>query len=124
MTRAIVQTDTILCGRWRLDGTTVAVAMIREDGNRMGKENTLASYAFMDLTDHEYDAIMAFDWPDLRPVIVGMAHASVFIACVCGEDTPKASSAAQVDVHCVCGRTWEVEVSARLRDPDRGVMVA
>ena len=58
MARLLVRDPEVLSGRWRLEGTTISVAMIREDGNRMGREMTLRAFAFVDLTGEEYDAAM------------------------------------------------------------------
>ena len=114
MTRPIVQHPLIMAGRWRLDGTTISVADIRHDGHRLGRTDTLRAYGFLDLTDPELDAIMAFDFPAVRELVVNLASSSVKVECTCGEDTPAASTEPIVTVHCICGRIWQVSVTTRL----------
>ena len=113
MTRAIVRDPDILFGRWRLDQTTMPVALIRDDGNRMGRDDTMRAYGFMDLTDDEYSAVMAFDFPEVRDLNIGLVYASVLVNCVCGEDTPWLAKGSLADVHCICGRNWDVQIGVQ-----------
>ena len=117
MTRAIVQDPGILAGRWRLDHTTMSIATIREDGNRMGREDTIRLYEFMDLSEDEYSAIMVFDFPEVRGLTVDMMYSSVLVQCVCGEDTPSITKDSAANVFCICGRTWKVQVGVQGVEP-------
>lgn len=115
MSRAIVRTDEILGGRWRLDGTTVPIALIRTDETRFGPKDTLRQYRFMHLTAAELDEVLAFDFPGVRPETLTVNCAAVTMHCVCGEDTPQTSVGTEsVEVDCVCGRTWRVTANHRL----------
>jgi hypothetical protein len=114
MARLIVQDPTVLSGRWRLDGTTIAIAMLREDGNRQGRELTLQSYAFMDLTGEEYDAAMEFEFPELRKLVINPVRSIVLIECVCGEEKTASTEEAILEVPCICGRTWNIKLDPKL----------
>ena len=114
MTREIVQHPLVMEGRWRLDGTTIPIADIRRDGIRMGRENAKRAYGFLELTDEEFDAIIAFDFPAVRELVLHLTSAAVRMECVCGETTPAASQNGMVDVLCICGRTWRVRITAQL----------
>jgi uncharacterized protein (DUF433 family) len=113
MARLIVRDPAILSGRWRIEDTQISVAMIREEGNQVGREETMSTFAFMNLTIEEYEAVMEFDFPDLRAVIVESvrASASVIVQCACGEDTPALVTDFANGVPCICGRKWKVRIN-------------
>jgi hypothetical protein len=112
--RSIIRNDSILSGRWCLDGTEIAIAAILAD-YKLGREACLDQYASSLLTEEELDAILAFEFPSIREVNVRVEHYSVTVHCECGEDTTVAESWPEGQVECICGRQWEVVVSARLR---------
>ena len=114
MSRAIIRSDDILGGRWRLEGTTVPIALIRIDA-RYGERDTLAQYRFIGLTAEELATVLAFEFPDVRRAQLTVDYASVTVHCVCGEDTPEIGvSTANTEVHCVCGRKWRLETTQQL----------
>jgi hypothetical protein len=112
--RLIVRDPAILSGRWRLEDTQISVAMIRDEGNDVGREETLNTFAFMNLTVQEYEAVMDFDFPDLRGVIVDPLLLSVIVECACGEDTPAVITDLENGIRCICGRWWRIHVEPRL----------
>ncbi|HET7056643.1 MAG TPA: hypothetical protein VFI12_09275, partial [Thermomicrobiales bacterium] len=99
-------------GRWRFEGTTIPIAAIRSD-LRYGRTATKAQYRFMDLTDDEIDAALAFEYPAVRPSSLDVEYASVIVQCVCGEDTSVTSLAPRAEVvECICGRTWRIVINS------------
>jgi hypothetical protein len=113
--RSIVRNDNVLSGRWVLDGTEIAIAAILAD-YKLGREACLETYASSFLTEDELDAIIAFEFPAIRDVAVRVEHYSVTIHCECGEDTTVAEIWPTGHVECICGRVWDVVVTARLRE--------
>ena len=113
--RSIVRSDEILSGRWCLDGTEIAIAAILAD-YKLGREACLETYASSFLTEDVLDAIIAFQFPSVRDVAVRVEHYSVTVHCECGEDTTVAELWPTGHVECICGRAWDVIVTARLRE--------
>jgi hypothetical protein len=112
--RAIVRHGDILGGRWRLEGTSVPIALIRSDA-QLGQAETLRQYRFMELTAAELSDVLAFAFPEVRGSRLMVNYASVTIHCVCGEDTPGTSVGPRMsDVHCICGRVWQLETVQHL----------
>jgi len=109
-TRAIIRNPGILDGRWTIARTSIAVAQIRADLNRMSRADVLRSYRFMQLTDDELDRIDAFPFDPVREVDLAPTYASVLMGCVCGEDTPVVITETKHIAHCICGRDWAVTV--------------
>lgn len=114
--RAIVRDDHILSGRWRFEGTTIPVAAIRSDFH-YGRKETKAQYKFMDLTDQEIDAALAFVFPEVRDHGLTVQYASMQIECVCGEDVSLTKLRPSKEIiSCVCGRRWRISVTSQLED--------
>ncbi len=100
--RKIVSTSDTLGGRYRLDGTRMPIASIREWGSR---EDAAQAYPHLNLTDGEWDMIRDFDWPEKgKPVIDRMT-------CSCGEylNTEDRIDDDPGPATCfACGREWEL----------------
>jgi hypothetical protein len=110
--RAIVRDAAVLCGRWCLEGTTLAIAEIRADYHSI-PDRLPGSYKYLDVTPAELEAILAFPFPALRPTQVNLLYGAFQVECECGEDTP----AALTDIHdrpvrCICGREWWIRLVA------------
>ena len=110
MTRPIVRDPRVMAGRWYLAGTKIPIAAIRRDGVLGGRIETQALYSFLQLTDAEYDRIMAFPFPEIRAFALAVRHADFSVECVCGEDTEITTQKSLLEVPCVCGRTWKITV--------------
>jgi hypothetical protein len=110
MSRPIVRNPVMLGGRWHLESTSISVAQIRADINRMSKEDVLRSYAFMHLSENEYEAVRTFDFTAVRQTMTAPAFATVVVECECGEDTLVALQGHTGVGNCICGRDWEVEL--------------
>jgi uncharacterized protein (DUF433 family) len=117
MARLIVRDPDILSGRWRIEDTLVSVAMIREEGNLVGRDETMLTFEFMGLTLQEYEAVMDFEFPDLRGVVIENVFSSVIVQCACGEDTPALITDFANGVPCICGRKWKIRMQPWL-DPN------
>jgi uncharacterized protein (DUF433 family) len=113
MARLIVRDPDVLSGRWRIEDTLISVAMIREEGNDVGRAETLHTFEFMNLTVQEYEAVMDFEFPDLRGVVVDPVLLSVIVQCACGEDTPALLTDIENGIPCICGRKWKIQMIPR-----------
>jgi uncharacterized protein (DUF433 family) len=114
MSRNIVRDNNVLSGRWRFEGTTIPIAAIRSD-YQFGRRETKKQYAFMDLTDEEIDAALAFEFPLIRELQTVVEYASLTVNCVCGEDTHQAAVWPVFEiVDCICDRHWRVSVLTEL----------
>ena len=112
--RAIVRDAAVLCGRWCLEGTTLAIAEIRADYHSI-PDRLPGSYKYLDVTPAELEAILAFPFPALRPTQVNLLYGAFQVACECGEDTPAAlTDISTHPVHCICGRDWWIRLVAEL----------
>lgn len=108
--REIVRDPNILSGRWRFDGTSIAVADVRLDADA-SREAATARYRFAGLTDDEITSAMAFVFPDVRTTQVNLEYAAVVVNCACGEDTYKSGlTAMRTIVECACRRKWRITV--------------
>jgi hypothetical protein len=109
MTRAIVQSPMVLDGRWTLAGTSIPIAQIRYDLNRMSRADVLRSYRFLQVTDDELDRVAAFSFEPIRELSLSVTTASVTVHCQCGEDTPVAITETKHVANCICGRDWDIK---------------
>ena len=116
--RPIVRDPNILSGRWRIDGTEIAIAAIRQDC-ALGMEDIKRQYRSAHLTDEEIQAALVFEFPAVREPDIEIHLSSLTVHCECGEDTPQAAGAgSQVQiVTCVCGRRWRISLHV---ERDRG----
>src|SRR5215218_407309 len=115
MTRPIVRDSAMLDGRWHIRGTSILVAQIKTDINRMPKADVLRSYAFMHLSEDEYETVRAFDFAPVRETKPVPAFATVVVECECGEDTLTALHGQTGVANCICGRDWDVELIPAVR---------
>ena len=83
--RPIVRDANILSGRWRIDGTMIPVADVRND-YRFGHDGA-GDYHFQDLSRAEITAALNFIFPAIRTTEVEMPYGVVSIECECGETT-------------------------------------
>jgi uncharacterized protein (DUF433 family) len=121
--RPIVRTPEVLSGRWRIDGTDIAVAAIREDIG-LGLKELTRLYQDANLTNEEIQAALGFRFPPVRDVIVEHFLTSLTVHCECGEDTPHAAIGEEVQVKCVCGRIWRISLNIeRLTEPDQPELI-
>ena len=115
--RRIVRCDSILSGRWHLEGTTIPIAVIRADA-QFGRAELLRQYKFMRLTNAEIDAIVAFAFPPLDEVAIDLSLSSLTLRCVCGEEAYGTavivSGRRSHAIACICGRTWRLSVTPEL----------
>jgi uncharacterized protein (DUF433 family) len=110
--RPIVRDPLILGGRWRLDGTTFAIAEIKADHAARPPEGD-ALYHYEDVTATELEAALAFAFPVVRETQVSVLFGSITVACECGEDTHCRVGDVRTDsVQCICGREWWIRVVA------------
>jgi uncharacterized protein (DUF433 family) len=115
MGRAIVSKPGHLGGRYHLEGTNIAVAMIR--GDLAAGEDVLELYANIKLTADEVESILSFDFPAMREPSLGDTVMPWILNCSCGEETLISDITHPcLDVMCICGRTWRV--SARISQVD------
>lgn len=116
--RPIVRDPNILSGRWRIDGTEIAIAAIRQIYAH-GMDDIKRQYRSAHLTDEEIQAALAFEFPAVREPDVEIHLSSLTVHCECGEDTPQAAGAGnQMQmITCVCGRRWRVSLHV---ERDRG----
>jgi uncharacterized protein (DUF433 family) len=111
--REIVHDPNVMGGRWHFSGTGVAIAAVRQDHKSLSERD--GSYRYMNLTDEEIARALAFDFPAVRSSELDVQYASVTMHCVCGEDTPHATTwPGEIQVECPCGRVWLVTVNFRL----------
>jgi uncharacterized protein (DUF433 family) len=108
--RPIVRDPDILSGRWRIDGTQITVAAIRED-RELGIPEIRRHYRGAYLTEAEIRAALNFEFPPVREPGVDIYLSSVTVRCECGEDTPLATTGPDMRIECVCGRQWRVSLS-------------
>ena len=113
--RDIVRDADILSGRWHFEGTTIPIAAIISDHD-YGHDELKDQYRFMNLSDEEIKAAMAFEFPEVRDPVAYLEYASVTMECVCGEETRKAATSPEVEtVECPCRRTWHLVITPELR---------
>jgi uncharacterized protein (DUF433 family) len=109
--RKIVRDPAILAGRWRLAGTMLPIAEVRNDFY-LGHTGPLASYRFAGLTAEDIAAVLAFDFPAIQEPTVELRPASVVVHCACGETTEQFGDGwPETEVDCVCGRCWCVRLT-------------
>jgi hypothetical protein len=108
VTRAFVRNPMILDGRWTVDGTSIAVAQIRADLERMSRADVMRCYRFMELTEAEIDRVAAFPFEPIRDLTLTSTFTSVTVNCLCGEDTPVVIMETKHVAHCICGRDWNL----------------
>lgn len=108
--RTIVRDPAILAGRWRLDGTTLPIADIRNDFY-LGHDGPIQTYRFAGLSAEDIAAVLTFDFPSLQEPRVELTPSTVVVHCACGEVTEQFSAGWQeTEVDCVCGRCWCVRL--------------
>ena len=109
--RAIIRDDTIVSGRWHFEGTAIPIGAMRL--HRKAYIGPADHYSYLDLTPDEIAAGLTFDFPPIRDLAVQMVYAGFTLLCECGEETHQTMSGfAQVEVECICGRQWLVNLSA------------
>ena len=86
--RPIVRDSNMLSGRWRIDGTEIAIAAIGQD-YAQGMEELKRQYRSAHLTDEEIQAALAFEFPAVREPDVEIPLSPLTVHCECGEDTPR-----------------------------------
>lgn len=121
--RDIIRDPNVLSGRWRFDGTSIAVADVRTDADgNLDRANE--KYRYAGLTDEEIQAAMTFVFPDVRVTEVNLEYAAVVVSCACGEDTYKSGLSTEVTiVDCACRRRWRITVTpVPANDPSHVVM--
>lgn len=117
--RDIVRDPNILSGRWRFDGTSIAIADVLND-HGADLEDAETKYRFAGLNDEDIQAAMTFVFPDVRTTQVNLEYAAVVVSCACGEDTYKSGLTPAVSiVECACRRTWKITVEHLLDREDR-----
>jgi uncharacterized protein (DUF433 family) len=116
--RPIVRDPDVLGGRWHFAGTTITVADVRlllSAADPAHAQDTLAIYAAAGLTAEDLAAAQAFDFPDLHEVSIELTVPRVTVNCVCGEHTTVTAAGPALSlVPCPCGRTWRIDVAAKL----------
>jgi uncharacterized protein (DUF433 family) len=118
--RAIVRDDGVLSGRWHFEGTTIPIAAIVSD-HHFGHSELKTQYRFMNLSDDEISAALAFTFPVIRPSLAFVDYASITVSCVCGEDTHKAATGPEVQmIECPCRRTWSIDLAPVLAVDNSG----
>ena len=120
--REIVRDPNVLSGRWRFEGTSVAVADVLTDAGA-SREHAEKKYRYAGLSDEEIQAAMTFVFPDVRTTEVNLEYAAVVVNCACGEDTYKSGLSEMVSiVDCACRRRWRITVTpVPAGDPDSDV---
>lgn len=109
--RAILRDPNILFGRWRFDGTSIAVAEVRA-AYHADPQSALAAFHRQGLTREDIDSALAFSFPDVRSLSVSQDYASVTVHCVCGEDSSATlQHPTGAIVKCPCGRRWRMDLS-------------
>jgi uncharacterized protein (DUF433 family) len=109
-TRSILQDPGILHGRWRFDGTNLAVAEVRA-AVQADPQSAAGVFRRHGISRADVRAAMQFTFPDVRPLAISQNFASVTVHCVCGEDTPTTTrQQANATVACVCGRHWRIHL--------------
>lgn len=112
--RAIVRDTEVLSGRWRFEGTNIPIAsLIHDHALRGNSEN--GQYRYLDLTDSEIRSALTFRFPSLREVGLTVQYVSFTLECECGEEMQHATSWADVDLTCICGREWLVQTSVSVK---------
>lgn len=106
--RSIVSNPAVLSGRWRLDGTSIAVGEIRLDFAAWA--GNPARYRYPGISAAEQAAVLAFDFPAVREPNMSVVYSGLVIACSCGEDTSVTALQILEPVLCVCGRIWRVRI--------------
>ena len=111
MQRSIVHDPTILSGRWRIAGTQIAVAEICLD-YRDAQPRDAEPYQYQGLSSAEIRAALEFDFPAIREAHTSTLLAMLTVHCACGEETHQTLTGwPELDIDCVCGRTWSVQVT-------------
>jgi uncharacterized protein (DUF433 family) len=109
--RAILRDPDILFGRWRFDGTKIAVAEVRAAYNA-DPQSAIAAFQRQGLTREDINSALAFAFPDVRSLSISQNYGSVTVHCVCGEDTSATlHQPTCAIVQCPCGRRWRIVVN-------------
>ena len=109
--REIIRDPNVLSGRWRFEGTSIAVADVRTDADA-SLDRATQKYRYAGLTDEEIQAAMTFVFPDVRTTEINLEYAAVVVNCACGEDTYKSGLSEMVTiVDCACRRRWRITVT-------------
>lgn len=115
--RAIIQHPDILSGRWHFEGTSIPIAALLAD-YRHGRGATLDRYRFMQLTNDEIDAALAFAFPVVCEPAVEFQYAAIMLRCECGEEIQTTVTwPGSADIVCVCGRCWRTPVGVERSPP-------
>ena len=116
MSTKIVRDPAILSGRWRLEGTMIPIADIRNDFYRF-HDGPAETYRFGSLSAEQVAAALSFPFPALREATVALTPTAVIVHCACGESTEQFSTGwPETEVDCVCGRCWCVRLVAEERE--------
>lgn len=108
--RAILRDQNVLFGRWRFDGTSIAVAEVRA-AFCADPKGAVATFQRQGLTREDIEAAMSFAFPDVRSLAVSQNYGSITVHCVCGEDTSATiQQPTGESVRCACGRDWRIDL--------------
>ena len=109
--RAILRDPDILYGRWRFDGTSVAVAEVRA-AYIADPQSAMAAFQRQGLTREDINSALMSSFHDVRSLSVFQDYGSVTVHCVCGEDSSATlQQPTGAIVKCPCGRRWRIDVS-------------
>jgi len=112
--RAILRDPNILFGRWRFDGTSIAVAEVRA-AYRADPKTALAAFHRHGLSGEDVIAALSFAFPDVRSLAISQDYSSITVHCVCGEDVAATiQQPVGATVKCTCGRRWRVDLNVML----------
>jgi hypothetical protein len=100
----------VLQGRWRFEGTEVAIADIRRDFE-IGDGPLMEPYRRRGISEDDIQAALSFDFPAIRNGRVEVDQSFITVHCVCGEDTRQTIAWPEMTVRCVCSRLWKVAVA-------------
>jgi hypothetical protein len=108
--RPIVRNDSISNGRWHFAGSGIFIDAIRRDA-AVDLSAARTSYGMIGVTEDEFAAAMAFEFPDLHPASVDVQLYTASIHCSCGiVRTAAIDPTSHVSDPCPCGRRWQLSV--------------
>ena len=110
--RPITQSSAGPDSQWVIEGTLIRIADIQRDVAANGG-HAKHVYRAMGLTSAEIAAALAFKFPAIRQMRLETSLVDVTIHCECGDHTRViASETDNVEITCICGRTWVVPLCA------------
>lgn len=109
--RTIIRSPDILDGRWHLEGTEIPIGEIQQTflTTHDGPKET---FRYAELSAEDIAAALDFAFPPIREAWVDLRPAMVQANCVCGEHSTTITTGEdnKAELHCVCGRSWTVQV--------------